>query len=105
MYFNKTFDKKRKRRNKSRSQIKGSHKRKDWEALKKRCGNMCLLCERDDLFLTKDHIVPICKGGTNHITNVQPVCFPCNKLKDGLILDLRALEATINEWFPWLASI
>lgn len=38
-----------------------------------------LLC--DDVLMTVDHIMPKSKGGSNHIANLQPMCFPCNVSK------------------------
>jgi 5-methylcytosine-specific restriction endonuclease McrA len=31
--------------------------------------------------LTMDHIVPVSKGGTNRVDNLQPAHFRCNKRK------------------------
>ena len=31
-----------------------------------------------DLLFTKDHIVPISKGGRNHVSNYQTMCCKCN---------------------------
>jgi excisionase family DNA binding protein len=40
--------------------------------------NACVYCNRGDLKLSPDHDVPICRGGSNAITNVLPSCLPCN---------------------------
>ena len=35
----------------------------------------------DEVLITKDHIIPKSKGGTNHISNYQTMCQPCNGAK------------------------
>ena len=38
----------------------------------------CVKCKNSDCELTMDHIVPLSKGGSNDISNIQPLCMPCN---------------------------
>lgn len=61
----------------------GKHTLAEWEALKKRCGYRCQRCKKKEpeVELTRDHIVPISKGGTNYIGNIQPLCKSCNSKK------------------------
>lgn len=44
-------------------------------------GGACLRCERTDVRLTVDHVIPLSKGGDNSIQNIQPLCGPCNSSK------------------------
>lgn len=52
-------------------------------------GNCCLKCGRSDLALTPDHIVPLSRGGSNHISNIQPMCLIDNLKKGTKIIDYR----------------
>jgi 5-methylcytosine-specific restriction endonuclease McrA len=39
-----------------------------------------LYCDNGRM-MTVDHIVPKSRGGKNHMTNLQPMCFNCNNRK------------------------
>lgn len=58
----------------------GSHNRFDWELLKEIYNYTCPACERSEpeIVLTEDHIIPLSRGGSNWITNIQPLCGRCN---------------------------
>lgn len=43
-------------------------------------GNRCASC-RESKSLHADHVVPLCKGGSNFISNIQPLCKSCNSKK------------------------
>ena len=59
---------------------KGSHTLREWEELKAKFNNLCVFCNQDKL-LTKDHIIPLSEGGSDFITNIQPLCRNCNSKK------------------------
>lgn len=46
-----------------------------------RCGKVCAKCGTDKR-LQVDHIVPVSKGGSDSMSNLQVLCQPCN-LKKG----------------------
>ncbi len=70
---------------------KGSHTKKEWEALVDILGNRCVVCgvSSDEERLCKDHIVPIYQGGSDACKNVQPMCAKCNSRKGADITDYR----------------
>lgn len=63
---------------------KGTFTLEEWESLKERHNRRCLCCGRaePEVKLTADHIVPLVRGGTNDISNIQPLCGSCNSRKN-----------------------
>jgi len=63
-----------------KSGCSGSHSEKDWLALCSRSRGRCAKCGQKRA-LTRDHIIPLAIGGTDDITNIQPLCRSCNSAK------------------------
>jgi len=63
----------------------GSHTLKEWLKLKILHNEKCVICGEQKK-LTKDHIVPLSKGGTDFIENIQPLCKNCNSKKHNKII-------------------
>lgn len=63
----------------------GSHTLQEWEKLKNSFGNICVFCKQEKK-LTKDHIIPLSKGGTDYIENIQPLCVNCNSKKNNKMI-------------------
>ena len=59
----------------------GKHTTAEWKLMCFYYGNRCAACDMRSGKLTKDHIVPVSKGGTDSIKNIQPLCDKCNKSK------------------------
>lgn len=53
----------------------------DFEAICAQYENKCLCCDRGDVDLTVDHIIPISWGGPDIADNIQPFCLSCNSGK------------------------
>lgn len=66
------------------------HSRGEWETLKAQVNWTCPSCRKiePEIKLTKDHIVPIFKGGSNNIENIQPLYRSCNTRKGTKIINL-----------------
>lgn len=67
---------------------------REWFALNDAFGWKCLRCDRPhtESALTKDHVVPLRDGGSNDISNIQPLCLPCNLWKNARTIDFRDLR-------------
>lgn len=61
----------------------GFHTKKEWEQLKALHNFTCLGCKKKEpeIRLTRDHITSVLNGGTDDITNIQPLCRSCNSKK------------------------
>lgn len=60
----------------------------EWVALCDRYNHICLCCGEAKP-LTPDHIVPISRGGSSDIENIQPLCIDCNRRKNARTVDYR----------------
>lgn len=59
----------------------GSFTKQEWADRCAEYGGVCPRCQKSMPNPTVDHIVPLSKGGTNWIWNLQPLCFSCNSQK------------------------
>lgn len=64
----------------SEARAKGRHSKEEWDALVQFCEGKCVKCGASG-HLDRDHILPVYKGGSDHISNIQPLCAKCNASK------------------------
>lgn len=78
-----------KHRRRLRERQQGSFTGKELLALYRKYNHTCLKCKCKNCQLTPDHVIPLSKGGSNAIDNIQPLCFRCNTLKGADNTDYR----------------
>jgi hypothetical protein len=66
----------------------GSFTDKEWQDLCERYDYRCLCCGEQKK-LTADHVIPVAKGGTSYIDNIQCLCRSCNSKKHTKEIDYR----------------
>jgi 5-methylcytosine-specific restriction endonuclease McrA len=78
-----------KRRRMRLANVVGTHTQLQWEELKRMHAYLCHACgdSEPQIKLTEDHIIPITKGGTHDIANIQPLCNSCNSRKGTKLID------------------
>ena len=74
-----------------KAQATGSHTVEEWKDLCAYYKYTCLCCGRrePEICLSPDHVVPLARGGTNSIDNIQPLCRRCNQSKHARTIDYR----------------
>ena len=68
----------------------GSFTVEEFKALCDAYGNRCLACGATDVPLEADHVVPLTRGGSDEIGNIQPLCGICNRKKFVSVIDYRS---------------
>jgi 5-methylcytosine-specific restriction endonuclease McrA len=66
----------------------GTFTEAEWISALEKYGCKCLRCGSSEN-LTRDHVIPLSRGGTNTIDNIQPLCISCNSWKHTKIIDYR----------------
>lgn len=69
-----------------------AHTPAQWRALKAKYGGICLCCKQRKK-LTRDHVKSIKLGGTDVISNIQPLCISCNSSKGAKEIDYRPINS------------
>lgn len=91
-YIRQNLDKNRAKNHRRRARERGTdgdHTAEQFAALCARYGHRCLCCGATGVPLTVDHVLPISRGGSNDIANIQPLCETCNKSKGTRHIDYR----------------
>lgn len=60
------------------ARLLGTHTAEEWKALTSEFNFRCVRCGGTYFNVERDHIVPLYQGGSDSITNIQPLCAPCN---------------------------
>ncbi len=70
----------------------------EWNALKSFYRYRCVACGRyePDIILVADHVVPLEKGGSDGIGNIQPLCTHDNAVKYTKIIDYRSQPSAFS---------
>ncbi len=50
----------------------------------------------DEILMTKDHIVPKSKGGSNTLDNYQTMCYVCNQEKDDKVFVIKDTDIEVQ---------
>lgn len=73
----------------------GAFTTQQWVELCKTHKHICLCCGEKKP-LTVDHVIPLSKGGSNDISNIQPLCMACNMSKGTKTIDFRTIREAVG---------
>jgi 5-methylcytosine-specific restriction endonuclease McrA len=77
------------KRRAARHASRGNFTVEEFEELCESYGNRCLACGNTEAVLEADHVVPLTRGGSDNISNIQPLCGSFNRTKFVNIIDFR----------------
>jgi len=75
--YDKLLERNHRRRALKAGAIGDHHTASQFRDLCYQTGNICLCCKQSKK-LTADHVVPLSKGGSDGLENIQPLCSTCN---------------------------
>jgi 5-methylcytosine-specific restriction endonuclease McrA len=78
------------KRRAARHASRGNFTVQEFEELCESYGNKCLACGDNEAVLEADHVVPLTRGGSDSISNIQPLCGSSNRKKFVNIIDYRS---------------
>lgn len=64
------------------------HTVEEWGEMVGHYGRVCVRCGSSGP-LVRDHVIPVVRGGRDHISNLQPLCKRCNSAKNDSDTDYR----------------
>jgi 5-methylcytosine-specific restriction endonuclease McrA len=66
-----------------RAEAPGSHTIAEWKSVLRHFGRKCVYCNTKltRYNVSRDHVTPLSRGGTNDIRNIVPACRKCNVRK------------------------
>lgn len=67
----------------------GYHTIAEWKSLLRHWRRCCAYCGKrlTNQNISRDHKIPLCRGGSNGIKNILPACLPCNQRKHSRTYD------------------
>lgn len=76
-----------------------THTGDEWLAIKQVYNFTCLACGKrePEITLSLDHVIPVSKGGSDGIENIQPLCTACNSRKGKRTIDFRQHGKGVRE--------
>jgi len=74
----------------------GTHTAAEWQARLEEYDYRCVYCGRRGGRLTRDHVVPLSRGGSDYIANIVPACRKCNSEKRDLLIN--------DQWTPTMPT-
>lgn len=75
---------------------RGSFTYEEWLILREHFGDVCGNCKVPLERPVMDHVIPLSRGGTNYIENIQTLCKACNSGKGAKSIDHRDPELMLS---------